>query len=121
MILGEQAAQIIPPSGKLTTSATEGVIVFTLGSGFPPAARSLATFLVETHEDSSASDIGRLYAVISTMEGIGSLVAAPGMAWMFQLGMSWGKAWYGLPFGLATALLGLVSIIVVRIRVNDVK
>jgi len=62
------------------------------------------------------NDIGRLYALISVMEGIGSLVAGPGMAWAFRLGMGWGKSWLGLPFGLASFLFALVSVVVFRIK-----
>ena len=51
------------------------------------------------------------------MEGIGSLVAGPGMAWAFNLGMSWGKPWLGLPFGFAAFLFALVSVIMFSIRV----
>ncbi|TVY88574.1 Efflux pump, partial [Lachnellula willkommii] len=58
-----------------------GLIVYTLGTGFAPIVRSLVTSLVESHHASKTSDIGRLYALIGVMEGIGNLVAGPGMAW----------------------------------------
>ncbi|KAI4599032.1 hypothetical protein KJ359_002449 [Pestalotiopsis sp. 9143b] len=97
-----------------------GVVLFTFGSGFSPTIRSLVTSLVEMlDEDGSSSDIGRLYALISAMEGIGSLIAAPGMAWALRYGMSLGEEWLGLPFGLAAALLGLVLIIVFSVRIPD--
>jgi hypothetical protein len=85
--------------------------------GFAPIMRSLVTVLVDSHHESETSDIGRLYALISVMEGIGSLMAGPGMAWTFQLGMSWGFAWLGLPFGFATVLFTLVSIVIFNIKV----
>ncbi|KAG9240674.1 major facilitator superfamily domain-containing protein [Calycina marina] len=91
-----------------------GLIVFILGMGFVPIVRSLVTYLVECHH---ASDIGRLYALISVMEGLGSLVAGPGMAWAFRLGMSMGEWWLGLPFGFATLLFLAVSIVVFSIRI----
>ncbi|KAI0124981.1 major facilitator superfamily domain-containing protein [Xylariales sp. AK1849] len=94
-----------------------GLILFTLGTGFAPIVRSLVTSLVESHDASSTSDIGRLYALISVLEGIGSLVAAPGMAWAFRFGMSLGQEWLGLPFGFAAILFALVSIIVFSIKV----
>lgn len=90
----------------------------TLGAGFPPVMRSLTTSLVELQNDGHASDIGRLYALIGIMEGIGNLVAGPGLAWAFNLGMSWGKAWLGLPYALATALFACICVIVFSVRIN---
>jgi len=95
----------------------EGLIVYTFGTGFSPIVRSLATFLVESHHANKTSDIGRLYALISVMEGIGSLLAGPGMAWAFRIGMSLGQGWLGLPFGFAAILFALISVVVFSIKV----
>ncbi|KAI1013060.1 hypothetical protein LB503_001472 [Fusarium chuoi] len=94
-----------------------GLVISTLGSGFAPTMRSLATSLVESRHPNATSDIGRLYALISVAEGIGSLVAGPGMALAFRMGMSWGQAWLGLPFGFAAFLFALVSTIVFRVKI----
>lgn len=94
-----------------------GLVVSTLGSGFAPTMRSLATSLVESRHPNATSDIGRLYALISVAEGIGSLVAGPGMALAFRMGMSWGQAWLGLPFGFAAFLFALVSTIVFGVKI----
>ncbi|KAH9900452.1 major facilitator superfamily domain-containing protein [Xylariomycetidae sp. FL2044] len=95
-----------------------GVIILTFGSGFAPVLRSIVTSLVESRNTDDVNDIGRLYAVISTMEGIGSLIAAPGMAWALRLGMSLGPEWTGLPFGFAALLFALVSVFVFRVKVE---
>ncbi|SCV28780.1 uncharacterized protein FFB14_01998 [Fusarium fujikuroi] len=94
-----------------------GLVICTLGSGFAPTMRSLATSLVESRHPNATSDIGRLYALISVAEGIGSLVAGPGMALAFRMGMSWGQAWLGLPFGFAAFLFALVSTIVFTVKI----
>jgi hypothetical protein len=94
-----------------------GLVISTLGSGFSPTMRSLTTSLVESRHPNATSDIGRLYALISVAEGIGSLVAGPGMALAFRVGMSWGQVWLGLPFGFAALLFALVSIIVFSVKV----
>ncbi|RBQ71532.1 hypothetical protein FVER53590_03151 [Fusarium verticillioides] len=94
-----------------------GLIISTLGSGFAPTMRSLATSLVESRHPNATSDIGRLYALISVAEGIGSLVAGPGMALAFRVGMSWGQVWLGLPFGFAAFLFALVSTIVFSVKI----
>lgn len=99
----------------------QGVVVYTLGTGFPPIIRSLVTFLVESHHTSNTSDIGRLYALISVMEGIGSLMAGPGMAWALRLGISLGPAWLGIPFAFAGTLFSLVSIAVFSIKIVNLN
>lgn len=80
--------------------------------------RSLVTFLVESNLENKTNDIGRLYAIISVMEGIGNLIAAPGMAWAFRIGLRWGQEWLGLPFGFAALLFALVLLIVFSVRVS---
>ncbi|KAL5623553.1 hypothetical protein FOBRF1_002803 [Fusarium oxysporum] len=94
-----------------------GLVISTLGSGFAPTMRSLTTSLVESRHPNATSDIGRLYALISVAEGIGSLVAGPGMALAFRVGMSWGQVWLGLPFGFAAVLFALVSTIVFSVKI----
>ncbi|KAI1304371.1 major facilitator superfamily domain-containing protein [Xylaria venustula] len=95
-----------------------GLVVYTLGTGFPPIIRSLVTFLVESHHESQTSDIARLYALISILEGLGSLVAGPGMAWAFRWGISLGDVWLGLPYGFATILFALALVTVFSVRVD---
>ena len=85
-----------------------GLTIYTFGAGFPPILRSLITAVVESHHASKTIDIGRLYAIISVMEGVGSLVAGPGMAWIFTLGLSLGKTWVGLPYAVAAGLFAVV-------------
>ncbi len=120
MIVGTYHAQLrsgIFHNYSLTDRYRRGLILLTLGMGFPPIARSLATSLVESKHADGSSDIGRLYSLISVMEGIGSLVAAPGMALAFRWGISLGDEWLGAPFGLAALLFAFVSVIVFRIKV----
>lgn len=89
-----------------------GLTIYTFGAGFPPILRSLVTAVVESRHASKTSDIGRLYAVISVIEGVGSLIAGPGMAWIFTLGMGFGGFWVGLPFAVAAGLFAVVSQVV---------
>lgn len=96
----------------LTLNPSPGLVVYTFGTGFPPVVRSLVTSLVESHHESRSSDIGRLYALISVLEGIGNLIAGPGMAQLFRYGINLGTSWLGLPFGLAAFLFGLISPVV---------
>jgi hypothetical protein len=100
-----------------TNELSLGLIVYTLGTGFQPVVRSLITHLVESHHASNKSDIGRLYALISVIEGLGSLIAGPGMAWAFRLGINLGEGWLGLPFALGAVLFAVISSIVFTINV----
>ncbi|PQK10137.1 hypothetical protein BB8028_0002g04610 [Beauveria bassiana] len=93
-----------------------GVAITTLGAGFAPVMRSLVTSLVESQQDNHASDIGRLYALISVVEGVGSLVAGPGMSWAFAVGINLGRAWLGVPFAVACSLFALVSVLVYSLK-----
>ncbi|KAH8698674.1 P-loop containing nucleoside triphosphate hydrolase protein [Talaromyces proteolyticus] len=111
---------VIIASSEIAAFMITGVIISTLGAGFAPVIRSLVTFLVESHHANKASDIGRLYALISVVEGIGSLMAGPGMAWAFRLGMAWGHTWLGFPFVIAAALFALVSVVVFSIRTEKI-
>ncbi|KAI1360575.1 major facilitator superfamily domain-containing protein [Xylaria arbuscula] len=95
-----------------------GLVVYTLGTGFPPIIRSLVTLLVESHHESQTSDVARLYAIISVLEGIGSLLAGPGMAWAFRWGMSLGESWFGLPYLFATILFAIALVTVFSIKVK---
>jgi hypothetical protein len=79
--------------------------------------RSLITSLVESHNTTSTNDIGRLYALVAVMEGIGSLVAGPSMAFAFRLGISLGTKWLGLPFGVATFLFVQIAWVILTVKV----
>ncbi|KAK5636802.1 hypothetical protein RRF57_012514 [Xylaria bambusicola] len=95
-----------------------GLVVYTFGTGFPPIIRSLVTFLVESHHESQNSDVARLYAIISVLEGIGSLLAGPGTAWAFRWGLSLGDSWFGLPYLFATILFAVALVTVFSIRLK---
>lgn len=97
-------------------NGSTGVIVSTLGAGFTPVLRSVTTSIVELQQTSQTSTIGRLYALIGIMEGLGNLAGGPSMAWAFVTGMGWGSAWLGLPFALATLLFVIVSLVLIRIQ-----
>ncbi|KAH8150986.1 uncharacterized protein LAJ45_05169 [Morchella importuna] len=61
-----------------------GLGVYTLGSGFGAAARSLVTGMVRREE------VGRLYTAIAVADMVGGLVAGPALSWCFAVGMAWG-------------------------------
>lgn len=107
----------------LSVSATPalmilGLVIYTLGTGFPPIVRSLVTSVVKSHHASTTSDIARLYTTIAVVEGIGSLVTGPAMAFTFRAGMSLGGgAWLGIPFLVITLLFGSTAVVMFWIKV----
>ncbi|PQE32712.1 major facilitator superfamily transporter protein [Rutstroemia sp. NJR-2017a WRK4] len=72
--------------------AVLGMTVFTLGTGYLPLARSLMTRLVDQRHT------GRLYAAVAFVETIGKLIAGPGLAQLYIVGLRLKGAWAGLPF-----------------------
>ena len=84
-------ALLIASSG--TTELTIfGLIVQTLGTGYSSFARSLITTLVDQQH------VGRLFAAISVVETLGSLIAGPSLNPLYSVGLKKGGSWIGLPF-----------------------
>lgn len=77
-----------------------GIVVFALGSGFSPAARSLVTTFCNQNE------VGLLYSALAITQTIGSLVAGPLLALSFRWGLSLGHEWTGIPFAMVAGLFG---------------
>lgn len=88
-----------------------GIAIFALGSGFGPAARSLATTFC--HQD----EAGLLYSALAIMQSIGGLVAGPLLALTFRWGLSLGDVWVGIPFAAVAGLFasGFLAISLVRL------
>lgn len=88
-----------------------GIVIFAFGSGFSPAARSLATTFVQQNE------AGLLYTTLAITQTIGGLIAGPLLALSFRLGLSIGAEWTGIPFALVAGLFacGLIAISFVRL------
>lgn len=79
------------------------------------------TSMVESHSsDKTTSDIARLYALVSVVEGIGSLIVALSLSWTLRIGLSLGRQWLGLPFGLTAVLFILVALVVFGINTKYV-
>lgn len=88
-----------------------GIVIFALGSGFSPAARSLATTFV--HQDQA----GLLYTALAITQTVGGLMAGPLLALSFRWGLSLGPEWSGIPFSLVAGLFacGFIAICFVRL------
>ena len=75
-----------------------GMILFTLGDGYPILIRSLLTGLVERNQ------VARLYTIMSIVSTVGSMLWAPLLAGLFQEGSQLGDVWVGLPYFLVSGL-----------------
>ena len=89
-----------------------GIVVFALGSGFGPAARSLATSFCRGDET------GLLYSVLGLAQTIGGLTAGPLLTLSFRWGLHMGHEWSGLPFVMVAGLFvsGLIAISFVKLH-----
>ncbi|RHZ54843.1 putative MFS transporter [Aspergillus thermomutatus] len=76
-----------------------GLSISSLGGGFVPALRSVATALVDEAE------MGLLGTTIALTQGIGAIIAGPLMAGTFKFSMTLDGVWLGLPYMTATALV----------------
>lgn len=88
-----------------------GIIIFAFGSGFSPAARSLATTFVRQDE------VGLLYTALAITQTLGGLIAGPLLALSFRWGLSLGPEWSGIPFTLVAGLFagGFIAISYIRL------
>ncbi|KAK3349092.1 major facilitator superfamily domain-containing protein [Lasiosphaeria hispida] len=91
--------------------AALGIVIFAFGSGFSPAARSLATTFV--HQD----EAGLLYTALAITQTVGGLVAGPLLALSFRWSLSLGREWTGIPFTLVAGLFagGFIAVSFVRL------
>lgn len=89
-----------------------GIIIFALGSGFAPAARSLATSFVRQDE------AGLLYTALALAQTIGGLTAGPLLAFSFEWSLNnLGHEWTGIPFAIVAGLFacGFLAMSFVRL------
>lgn len=96
----------------IVSLAALGIVVFTLGSGFSPAARSLATSFCRQDE------AGLLYTALALAQTVGGLTAGPLLAISFEWSLNHlGHEWTGIPFALIAGLFafGLLAMSYVRL------
>lgn len=89
-----------------------GLALLSMGSAYTLLVRSLLASTVEKNQ------IGTMYTVISTIEGIGILIAGPLLAICLRVGMERGGAWLGLPYIVAGLLFATATFIVTGIRAS---
>ncbi|KAK2593186.1 hypothetical protein QQS21_009115 [Conoideocrella luteorostrata] len=65
------------------------------------------------------SNIAIIFSMVSVLENLAVMLAGPGVAFLFQVGLRWGSQWYGLPFMVAGALMGIAAIIVLSVSLGN--
>lgn len=93
---------------KLISFSALGLL--TLGNGFGSFVRSLLSSLVEPDV------IGTVYTALSIMDSIGSIVAGPVVAGLFNISMGLEGIWLGLPFVSSFVLSSVIAVSVFTIR-----
>lgn len=91
------------------------IVPFSLTEGFDASIKSL---LAQVAGD---GQLAVLFSVVSLLENLGIMVAGPGMAYAFRLGLQWGGAWLGLPFIVAGVIMAFAAAIVLSVRVEDME
>ncbi|KAM7187475.1 MFS general substrate transporter [Rhypophila sp. PSN 637] len=91
-------ALIMGMSGPISAVFISGVWVLALGWGYFAAVRSLALGVV------SSNEIGLMSSLLGWATSIGTMVAGPTMAVLFERGLSMGGFWVGLPYLVAGGL-----------------
>ncbi|KID89282.1 major facilitator superfamily transporter [Metarhizium guizhouense ARSEF 977] len=97
-------------AGTTMPIVISGLIVKTLGAGLPSLCRSLAAY------HTSAQNTSKLQTVIGITETMGLLVAAPGLAWMFSIGMKLGGVWMGLPYVVTSGYLLVTAVALLFVK-----
>ncbi|TVY52685.1 Efflux pump ustT, partial [Lachnellula suecica] len=100
MVLGA----LLIASGGVIGLTIFGIIVSTLGTGYTSFARSLITTLVDQQH------VGRLYAAISIVETLGSLVSGPSINALYSVGLKKGGSWTGLPFYCVAVICSMAAV-----------
>lgn len=90
--------------------AALGIVIFALGYGFGPAARSLVTTFC--HQD----EAGLLYSALAIMQSVGGLVAGPLLTVTFRWGLRLGQEWTGIPFAAVAGLFACGSLAISLVR-----
>jgi hypothetical protein len=95
-----------------------GLLVYNLGTGYNAAMRSISIHAIGGQ---SSPDVGRLFAVIAIFEALGSMIAGPLLAEVFEWGIRTGEPWIGVPYLLSAAIFGVVTAMTWFISVKDEK
>ena len=87
-VIGLTAVAFAPAPSVLAM----GLILLSLGSSFSVTTRSLATGLILPNH------VGTLYSAIAIAQNLGIFFFGPISAYLFKIGIHWGRLWFGLPF-----------------------
>ena len=101
IIVAANVLMALSASGWLLAAS---LIVFGLGSGFPPQVRALLAGLVEPHL------LATLNTTIATVETLMGLVSVPALGWLLAKAIALGGFWMGLPFVMTTFCVVLSTI-----------
>ena len=92
--------------------------MYTFGTGFAAAMRSIAIFMIGGQ---ASRDIARLFATIAIMEALEVLLSRPLLSLAFRWGMKLGDAWLGMSFLLCGILFALIIIVTLTVSLRDLS
>jgi MFS family permease len=86
-------------------------IVISGSVGFLDAIRGYFRAQIRTE------DLGRLYSMVMMVSTLATIVSAPVWSAIYALGYEWGGMWVGLPFLVASGVMGLILLLVMGLKV----
>ena len=110
MIIGMPYPYLKSPSPFDRLLTLIGLMIYTFGTGFSAAVRSVVTLMV------APEHVPRLYTFIALADTVGVLIAGPFLSFTYHFALSLGGAWLGLPFLISAALLAAVGLLVFSVR-----
>lgn len=89
------------------------LVFYSIVSGFMGAIKSLLAQLF------AGDNLGLLFGAMWFVLNVTTLVASPLSAFMFNLGLTWGEAWTGLPFLVFGGLMVVSNLLLLFVRETE--
>ena len=61
-------------------------------------------------------DLGKLYSMVMMVSTLATILSAPAWSAIYALGYDWGGMWVGLPFLVSSGVMGLILLVVIRLK-----
>lgn len=108
-VLGSFATALAPTGGAYVAA----IAFYECNKGY---MSSMASIIVSVARKAGIAQEATMFACVSLAGAVGQILAGPVMAEAFQVGLRWGREWYGLPFVAAGTLQFLTLCILVYVK-----
>ncbi|KAG0645285.1 MFS efflux pump [Hyphodiscus hymeniophilus] len=91
------------------------IIIYSFGNGFTSSARSLITSLVRPDQ------VSRLYAVLATLDVIGTIISGPLLSGAYSWGLHIGGLWSGMAFIVLAVLFSVTCLPIFFFKLPEIE